>query len=691
MSASSSFTSLRLTIDPLIDPLYLTIAAVIILLFGALSLWQGGRKSLWRLLAGAILLGTLLNPSLVTELRERTPDVALVIVDRSPSQSVAGRPQMTDAALAYMRKTLGTRKDLELRIQENQGGPTQPVSQTELFSGIEQILSDVPSNRRAGIIMLSDGRIADIPASLPQGHEPVHLLLTGKKADHDLQIRLIKAPTYGLTGQTLDLKFRIEDAGASGNRHIEVTLRNPDGTLRTEIVPTATDISWTLPLPYPGQNVFEMKIPADDDELTTLNNRAVFSAIGVRDRLKVLLVSGEPHAGGRTWRDMFKADSGVDLVHFTILRSPQERDRTPQRELSLIAFPIRQLFEVKLNEFDLVVLDRFHLNNILPDFYFQNIRTYVEQGGALLEVSGPSFGTEKSLYHTAMGAIFPTRPNGEVVRGSFKPELTALGKIHPVTQTIARNPGWGAWLQFVPVSLIDGDVLMTATNGSPLLILNRVGKGRIAQLASDQIWLWSRNYDGGGPTEEFLRRTVHWLMKEPELEEDALDVSSDSQTLTVRRRQLEHDNIEVNMTSPDGSSKLLSLKPAEDGWLSATIKVKDQGIYEFSSGEHRRMISYGDNNSPELRDLIADKSAMEPVIKATQGATIRLEDTPEPDIRMLAPERNYGGQGWLGLRQNNSTVVTGTEQMPLLPPWLALLLAGGTIALAWWREGRRAV
>lgn len=685
----SSLTSLRLTADPLIDPVYLGIAGGIILLLALIALWHTGRTALWRLGAGVIFLTILINPSLVKELREHTADVALVVVDRSPSQMILTRPQTTDAALAHVKKVLGSRKDLELRIQETQGGPTQPVSQTDLFSTIDSALSDVPASRRAGVILISDGRISDVPAALPPGHEPVHLLLTGKKSDHDLQIRLLKAPTYGLTGQKMELKFRIEDTGASGTRLIDVTLRNPDGTLRTEQIETGTDITWTLPLPYPGQNVFEMKIPNDADELTTLNNRAVFSAIGVRDRLRVLLVSGEPHAGGRTWRDLFKADSGVDLIHFTILRSPQERDGTPPRELSLIAFPIRQLFEVKLNEFDLIVLDRFHLNNILPDFYFQNIRNYVEQGGALLEVSGPTFGTEESLYNTAMGAIFPTKPNGQVIQGPFKPELTALGKIHPVTQTLAQHPGWGSWLQYVPVSLIDGDVLMTAANGNPLLILNHVGKGRIAQLASDQIWLWSRGYEGGGPTEELLRRTVHWLMKEPELEEDALDVSSDSQSLTVRRRQIRNENADVGLTTPDGKTETVKLAPSEDGWLSATLKVKDQGIYEFASGDHRRMVSYGDTSSVELRDLIANAEPVAPVIKSTKGSIIRLEDTPDPEIRMLAPDRDYGGKGWLGLRQNNSTVVTGTEQTPLMPPWLALLLSGGIIVLAWWREGRR--
>jgi uncharacterized membrane protein len=689
MMTPPSLTQLRLTIDPLLDPLYLWIAAACLLLLVGLSVWHNGRRALWRLFAGAILIGLLLNPSLVRELRTKTPDVVLVIVDRSPSQMISDRPQQTDAALAWIKQNLEGRPDIELRIRETQGGAMAPITETRLFEAVDTALSDIPSNRRGGVILISDGRITDVPSALPAGHAPIHLLMTGKTRDHDLQIRLLKVPTYGLTGQEMAFKFRIEDMGASGSRQIEVALRSPDGIMRTERVETGTDQDWTMPLPLPGQNVFELTIPNDPDELTTLNNRAVFSVTGVRDRLRVLLVSGEPHAGGRTWRDLFKADSGVDLIHFTILRSPQERDATPQRELSLIAFPIRELFEVKLNEFDLIVLDRFHLNNILPDFYFQNIRTYVENGGALLEVSGPTFGTEESLYNTAMGAIFPTKPNGQVIRGAFKPTLTPLGKIHPVTQTIAKNPVWGSWLQFVPVTPIEGDVLMTATGGKPLLIINHVEKGRIAQLASDQIWLWSRGYEGGGPTEELLRRTVHWLMKEPELEEDALDVRADAQSLTIRRRQLKSEAVDVDLTRPDGTKETLKLEPGEDGWLSANLKVKDQGIYEFASGQHRRMMSYGDTNSPELRDLIASKAPLTPIIDATKGAVIRLEETPQPAIRNLALNRDYGGRNWIGLRQNDASVVTGTEQSPLVPPWLALLLSVSVITLAWWQESRR--
>ena len=94
---------------------------------------------------------------------------------------------------------------------------------------------------------------------------------------------------------------------------------------------------------------------------------------GVRDRLRVLLVSGEPHAGERTWRNLLKSDASVDLVHFTILRPPEKQDGVPVDELSLIAFPTRELFIEKIEDFDLIIFDRYRRRGILPSLYLENI------------------------------------------------------------------------------------------------------------------------------------------------------------------------------------------------------------------------------------------------------------------------------------------------------------------------------
>lgn len=685
---NNALTRTHLVLDPYVPDSILLVALGLLVLGCALMLKTHKTKVLFRLFGGLILLALLANPSRVDELHKPVKDVAAVIIDRSPSQNISDRNRQTADAQAWLQKQFQQFPNLEVRIAETQGSPVSPVTETSLFDTYENIWSDVPEDRRAGTIIISDGQIVDVPKQARSNQEPLHLLLTGQRDEYDLQLKLINAPNFGITGKPLLIKYSVEDKSGKAGDTISVTLKSSEGVISTRQINLNEEQQLEIPVNFPGQNVFELSIPTKTGELTILNNRAVFSVNGVRDRLKVLLVSGEPHPGGRAWRDMFKADSGVDLVHFTILRSPMERDLTPQNELSLIAFPIRELFEVKLKEFDLIVLDRFHLNNLLPDVYFQNLRDYVENGGALLEVSGPSFYGEESLYNTALGTIFPTRPAGPVVRSAFKPQLTKLGKIHPVTQSLSALPDWGPWLQHVPVEVINGDVLMTASNEKPLLILNHVKKGRIAQLASDQIWLWSRHYEGGGPTRELLRRTVHWLMKEPELEEDALDVRATDQSLIVKRRQLKEDALQVDVTAPDGSKKSLELKPENDGWLTAKMSLQDQGIYEFSSGQHHRMIAYGDYNSPEMRQLFASDEILKPLIKSTLGTIIRLSDVPNPELRMLEKNRRYGGNNWLALRKNGSTVLTGVKQSPLLQPWLAALLGLSIIVGMWWFESR---
>ncbi len=156
----------------------------------------------------------------------------------------------------------------------------------------------------------------------------------------------------------------------------------------------------------------------------------------MRDRLRVLLISGEPHVGERTWRRLLKADPAVDLVHFTILRPPEKDDLTPLNELALIAFPTRELFQDKIGEFDLIILDRFQNRGILPPPYLENIADYVRDGGALLMSVGPEFTGPASLDDTPLHDVLPAHPvrgpdgeadTGGVVDGAFRPLVTALG------------------------------------------------------------------------------------------------------------------------------------------------------------------------------------------------------------------------------------------------------------------------
>jgi hypothetical protein len=297
-------------------------------------------------------------------------------------------------------------------------------------------------------------------------------------------------------------------------------------------VPVNRSVTLPVTLQRGGLNVLQIATPEVEGELTGRNNGAIVSINGVRDRLRVLLVSGEPYAGERTWRNLLKSDSAVDLVHFTILRPPDKQDFVPVFELSLIAFPTQELFMEKVDEFDLIIFDRYKRRGILPNLYLENVARYVREGGALLISSGEDFAGAESLYRSPLREVMPVEPTARVIEEGFHPTVSEVGRRHPVTEGLEAHaprppeedgtPGWGRWFRLAEVQAIGGNTVMEGPEGRPLLVLDRQGEGRVAMLTSDQAWLWSRGFEGGGPQLELLRRLAHWMMGEPELEEEAL-------------------------------------------------------------------------------------------------------------------------------------------------------------------------
>ena len=207
---------------------------------------------------------------------------------------------------------------------------------------------------------------------------------------------------------------------------------------RRTVTPGST-VNAQIPIPHAGPNIVEIEASPLEDELTPVNNRAVVSIDGVRDKLRVLLVSGEPHAGERTWRNLLKSDASVDLVHFTILRPPEKQDGTPINELSLIAFPTRELFQQKINEFHLIIFDRYARQGVLPIIYFDNIARYVREGGAVLVAAGPDYASPTSIWRTPLEQILPAEPSGRTIEMPFHAQLTDAGKRHPVTRGLDRR------------------------------------------------------------------------------------------------------------------------------------------------------------------------------------------------------------------------------------------------------------
>jgi hypothetical protein len=662
---------------------------------------------LWRAIAVAILLAALVNPSLIEEKRSPQRDTAIVVVDESSSQLIGDRRHATEEALTALSDRLSHERDLDLRVVR--AGKPQPGAGddgTRLFTALTRAMSDVPRQRLAGVVMITDGQVHDVPAGDAKAAAeavgaPLHVLLSGRPDEGDRRLVVAQAPSFGLVGKELQLKIRIEDMPETspgkqqdgGTGQAIVTWRKDGGAPRQVAVPVGRDVPLTLPIDHGGPNILELEVESGPRELTLDNNHAVVVVNGVRDRLRVLLVSGEPHAGERVWRNILKSDPSVDLVHFTILRPPEKQDGTPIRELSLIAFPIRELFDVKLDEFDLIIFDRYSRRGVIPQAYLENVARYVRKGGAFLEAAGPSFGTPLSLSRTPLGTILPTEPTGNVYEEGFKPQLTDLGRRHPVTEELPGSgppggaPSWGRWFRQVEARVHHGVTVMGGDHGDPLLVLDRVGQGRVAQLLSDQMWFWARGFEGGGPQAELLRRLAYWLMKEPDLEENDLRAMVEGDRLHVTRQSLEPDDRPVSVAAPDGSSRSLTLAPESGGRSTGTLPIGEMGLYRVTDGSRTALAAAGPLNPIELADVRSTPDKLAPIVAATGGGIFWAGSGTIPEIRRVSPERAAAGRNWMGFRANGDYNVTGFSETPLLPGVAALLLIIGGLLAAWRREG----
>ncbi|MBX3492903.1 MAG: hypothetical protein KF899_08090 [Parvibaculum sp.] len=680
---------------PLLAIMLLALPGVAVLLYAA---WRGARGAPLRTAALAILVLAVLNPTIRQEDREAVPDIAAIVVDRSQSQDIGDRPGETDAALAMLQERLARTDGIETRIVPVASNPGDEEG-TALFTALERALADVPRERIAGAVFITDGQVHDVPenAAALGFDAPVHALIVGRKGERDRRLHVVEAPRFGIVDEPMTLSFRVDETaagdGATGETAtVSISVDgNPETTVEA-IIGERTDVS--LALKHGGPNVIEIDVAEGPDELTMLNNRAVVVANGIRDRLRVLLVSGEPHPGERTWRNLLKADPSVDLVHFTILRPPEKQDGTPIGELSLIAFPTRELFDEKLDQFDLIIFDRYKRRGVLPLAYFLNIVDYVENGGAFLAASGPAFASPFSIYRTPLAAILPAQPSGETTIGGFRPQITGTGKRHPVTADLPGGesdpPAWGRWFRTIDVEVGQGRVVMDTPDARPLMVLDHAGKGRIAQLLSDHIWLWSRGYEGGGPQAELLRRLAHWLMKEPDLEEEKLSAAVQGDTLTIERRTMGDTAMPARVASPSGTVSEVTLEETAPGRFAATVPARELGLYRIAQGDLNVVAAAGPLNPREFADVRATDKHMQPITQATGGGIwwAGADAAGTPGIRTVRPGHDAAGDTWLGLRRNEKYLVHAVHQSPLLVGPLALILILGTLALAWWREGR---
>jgi len=687
-----------LAFDPLLPIWAIAALAAVAVALSLTALARRVRGAVVRLAAGLCLALALLNPSLVEEQRARLTSVAAIVVDRSQSQGIGARTAETDAALAGLAERMAAVDGVETRIIEARPGNGAAGDGTRLFEALANGLADVPPDRVAGAVLLTDGQVHDIPeAAARLGFQaPVHAMVTGRDDEIDRRIVMEQAPRFGLVGTEQSVELRIVDDGptpAAGDARL--TVRRDGETIEEITAPVGRSFTVPFTVAHGGPNIFEFEVAPLEGELTAINNTAVAVVEGVRENLRVLLVSGEPHAGERTWRNLLKSDASVDLVHFTILRPPEKQDGTPINQLSLIAFPTRELFSVKISEFDLIIFDRYQRRGILPLVYFDNIARYVQEGGAVLVASGPDYAFGDSLFETPLGAVLPAEPTGGTIDEPYRAHLSDLGRRHPVTRDLpgaqSDPPAWGRWFQLVEAAASSGTTVMNGPGDRPLLVLGREGEGRAAVMLSDQAWLWARGYEGGGPHVPLLRRLAHWLMKEPELEEEALRLSVRGDQLVVERQTLGDSVGPATLTGPDGTARTLTLAEAEPGLWRATADATGVGLYTAVEGERRALAHVGPTNPKEFLDVRSTEEPLEALTAETGGSVRRIVEDGSvqlPRVTTLRRAGRYAGDDWIGLKTSEATVLEGLTRVPLFAGFLGLALLLGAVSATWVREGR---
>ena len=688
--------NLSLSFEPLVSWPLLGIAAIVLSALALFGLWRRARGAWLRLAAAAALSLSLANPVFLSEDRDPVKTVVALIADRSQSQSLGTRTAETDAAIAAVKARLSRFKQFEVReIDAGKGGSAEDRASTRLFAALADIFRDVPPNRIAGAILVTDGQVHDVPKDIAAlGFDaPVHALVTGRDKEFDRSVRFTQSPRFGLAGKPSQMEFLVTDDGpaaAGAEATVRVFVNGEQVAQQSAQIGAKTTLE--VPLGRAGANIVELATDVLPNETSESNNRAVATVDAIRENLRVLLVSGEPHAGERTWRNLLKSDASVDLVHFTILRPPEKQDGTPINELSLIAFPTRELFVERIKDFDLIIFDRYQHRDVLPTLYYDYIAQYVEQGGALLVAAGPEYAGEATIANTPLAAALPALPTGAVSEEGFRPELTELGKRHPVTRGLEGSetspPKWSRWFRLIGVTPPDGETIMQGAGGQPLLVLNRKGEGRVGMFLSDQAWLWARGFEGGGPHVSLYRRIAHWLMKEPELEEEALSAAAKGETLEVTRQTMAEEAGKAEVILPSGKTASLAMLKSGDGQFSAKLETSEVGLFRVANGDLSTLVHVGPVNAPEFLSTVSTLDMLAPLAKQTGGVAIRLAGASVPDILPVRGKAQSDGGRWLGLKTTDETILRSVSRLPMFAGLVGLALLLFALGSVWYREGR---
>ncbi|MBL0217460.1 MAG: hypothetical protein IPQ07_26750 [Myxococcales bacterium] len=683
------------------------------------------RATMIGLRAGAAVgaLVVFLEPAVELRQVAREPNRIAILIDDSKSMALA---EATDgpSRIERTRQLLESSKSALTAWEQSHKIDYYTFSETVSATSLAALASDTAQGKAtlirkaletiraryegrdlAGIVLISDGAstggfdedsgdgaVRDFLRSLDTR---VHTVWAARPGLKDVAVAKVMADEFAFVRTVVRIDAVIRTTGLPA-RKVLVTLSTDGQPLRQKMVDFPggehdVTVTFEVTPPRVGRYVYEVSVPVAAGEAVTTNNARSFVVRVIRDKIRVLMVAGQPGWDVRALRQMLKSNPNVDLISFFILRTQDDISAgVANDEMSLIPFPTRELFEQQLPSFDLIILQNFEYLPYGIGDYLENIRSYVEGGGGLAMLGGAASFTSGGYYGTPVATALPVElygpfDTGPVLdTGKFTPQLTENGVLHPVT-SLRYSPDdnlatWKALPQLEGVNLVasakpDATVLAThprlKTKGGkpmPVIVAGDYGKGRSLAVTTDSVWRWgfvsaAKNGDNGRQYTKFWENAMGWLIQDPALhnlhvDSDAVEYAP-SQPARVTVRLLGRDY----QPMPGGVVSLVVKKGADPTSAvevaAAKITVGDDGtaVHELGGsvtqgpGVYRieahatiagRQVDASDiflvrEGGSELDRPVGDPATLDAIAKATGGSSLGAIDTLPSDLELDPP------------------------------------------------------
>ncbi len=731
--------------------------AVLAAVASVLLAWRGlrtetrpGRRAALlalRAVAAAAALLLLLEPAVRRVQTTRVRNRLAVLVDRSRSMNFPVEPggeTRVQAAARFLASAKGGLDGLAAEATVEGWGFARDAWPADLAAlstpepgsgGSTDILaalrgaageSGAPGRRLAGVLLVTDGADNGALASGLSGQAradllalgvPVNVVSVGVDAPRDLAVERVAVDDFAFVRNTVTVEATLRARGF-GREDVKVLLRREGQVVAQATVKLEPGKeSYTVPLSFApdttGTFVLTVSTPVLPGEAVAENNSRSFVLRVIRDRVRVLLVAGRPSWDERFLRGLLKQDPNVDLVSFFILRTAGDTPG-PQDQLSLIPFPVAEIFGEQLRTFDAVIfLDFAYQPYRMLDIerFLPNLRDYVRGGGAFAMVGGDQSFAQGHYAGTPVGeilAVDPVEGMGETSE-PFRPRLTAEGRRHPVTSLApgeaANEAAWNALpplpgLNFtMPLTAADGarvlleaPTLLSGGRPAPVVAVREVGKGRSLAVTTDSTWYWgfvaAGDGQGGRAHQRFWNAALRWLVRDPSL----------------TPLQLQPDRPAVEPGEPVGFS--LSVRgpdygPAPGASVSGELVAEDGKVVGRARGragaDGTARLEFPPPPPGAYRLQASAEVAGAPVEQAAAAVAVRasgVEDSdaaPRPELLRQVADATGGtftrlplsGLPELRLREPEVVEVGRKRDEPLWDRWWFLAILAGALGGEW--------